>query len=392
LFASFGAGTARGRPAEALHSSTRLPALDGIRGIAIAFVVVFHAFLWSGFRPAVPVDRIVAALSKPGWSGVDLFFVLSGFLITGILYDAKGRDGYFRKFYTRRFLRIFPLYYGFLGVFFIVLPWLRPLGRHHSSLSNDQIWYWTYLANLSFALKGLPPVRSLVHFWSLAVEEHFYLVWPWLVFTLDRRALKVACLGIAVGSLGARAAIWAAAPHPTLPAYMLTPARMDALAVGALVALIAREPGGLAGLAKWAPPAAASSAALLGMVCFWRHDLLPTDAVVQTLGFTLLAIFFGSVLAIAVTSPPETLAGRFFAHPGLRFLGRYSYGLYVFHLPIMWYMRDVLNARSVPALAGSQLAGQVLFTAATGSLTLAVAMVSWHFYEARFLKYKDLFA
>jgi len=375
-----------------VHSRMHLPALDGVRGIAILLVLVFHSFLLGGIRPAVWLDRIVTAVSEPGWSGVDLFFVLSGFLITGILYDAKGRDGYFRNFYARRILRIFPLYYGFLGFVFIVLPRLTPFGRHHLSLLHDQIWYWTYLLNVLISLRGWPPVADLNHLWSLAVEEQFYLVWPWVVFMLGRRALMAACLGMAAGSLAVRAAVWAAAPpHVVQMASVLMPARMDALAAGGLLALLAREPEGLARLTKWGPPATAAAAGLLGMLFYWRHRLVPTDAPVQILGLTLLAIFYGGVLAIAVTSPRDTVAGRLFAHPGLRVLGRYSYGLYIFHLPIMWYARNIVNATSVPALAGSELPGQLLFTAVAAAGSLGAAVLSWHLYEAQFLKLKSLF-
>ncbi|HEX9247481.1 MAG TPA: acyltransferase [bacterium] len=378
--------------AELLHSHAHLPALDGVRGMAILLVLAFHSFLLGGFRPAVALDRIAIALVEPGWSGVDLFFVLSGFLITGILYDAKGRDGYFRNFYARRILRIFPLYYGFLGVVFLLLPRLTPFGRHHASLLHDQVWYWTYLLNVLISLRGWPPVADFNHFWSLAVEEQFYLVWPFVVFMLGRRALLLACVGIAAGSFAVRAALWAASP-PTVAqmASVLMPARMDALAVGALIALVAREPGGLARLSRWAPPAAAAAAGCLGMIFYWRHSLAPTDAAVQILGFTLLAIFYGGLLAVTLTSPRESAAGRLFAHPGLRLLGRYSYGFYVFHLPIIWVTRNFLNAASLPAVAGSELPGQLLFTAVVAAASLGAAALSWHLYESRFLKLKVLF-
>ncbi len=379
----------RGQPSESLPSLTHVPALDGIRGIAILLVVVYHSVRYGGIQPTVALDRIFYKLSLSGWSGVDLFFVLSGFLITGILYDAKGGDRYFRNFYARRILRIFPLYYGFLCFFFVILPSLAPLGRQFSSLLKDQIWYWTYLVNVSIALKGWPPVPALIHFWSLAVEEQFYLVWPWIVFFLGRRTLMLACVGIAAGSLGVRVALHAMA-HP-LAAYVLTPSRMDALALGGLLALIAREPGGLSRLVRWARPAVVSSAVFLAMIFYWRHGLAFTDAIVQTIGFTFLAILFGGILVIALASPPETVAGRLFAHRSLKSLGRYSYALYVFHHPIMFYMGRFFSVGSIPRLAGSQLSGQLLFTALTASVSLAAALLSWHLYEAQFLKLKALF-
>ncbi len=379
----------RGQPPESFHSRMHVPALDGLRGIAIALVVVYHSVRYGGIQPTVAFDRIFFKLGLSGWSGVDLFFVISGFLITGILCDAKGGDRYFRNFYARRILRIFPLYYGFLFFLFVILPLLAPLGDEFSSLLKDKLWYWTYLVNVLIALKGWPPVRDIEHFWSLAVEEQFYLVWPWIVLILTRRALMRTCLAIAAGSLGVRVALRAMAQP--LAAYVLTPSRMDALALGGLLALIAREPGGLSRLAKWARPAVVSSAVFLGMIFLWRHGLTFRHAVVQTIGFTLLAILYGGILAVAVASPPDTVAGRLFADRFLSFLGRYSYAVYVFHLPVIFYMGRFFNAGGIPRLAGSQLPGQLLFTTSAASVSLAAALVSWHLYEAQFLKLKALF-
>lgn len=131
--------------------------------------------------------------------------------------------------------------------------------------------------------------------------------------------------------------------------------------------------------------------ALLAVIFLWRGRLVFRDPVVLTVGFTLLAIFFGGVLVVAVASPPGALAGRFFAHRFLRVLGRYSYAMYVFHLPLIFYMRFYFNVGSIPKLAGSQLPGQLLFTVVVSSASLVAASLSWHLYEAQFLKLKDLF-
>src|SRR6185369_11811956 len=119
-----------------------------------------------------------------GWIGVDLFFVLSGFLITGILYDAKARKDYFRNFYARRFLRILPLYYGILALYILVFPRISIVPqRQYQSLVEHQLWFWTHLSNVSIAIEGYGnQQRGWTHFWSLAVEEQFYLVWPAVVF------------------------------------------------------------------------------------------------------------------------------------------------------------------------------------------------------------------
>ena len=141
------------------------PALDGVRGLAIALVVASHVTTWP---PATQ-----------GWIGVDLFFVLSGFLITGILADSRNVIGRARAFYVRRALRILPLYYGVLVTLFVVIPILHPLHtQEYQTLAREQWWYWTYLQNWRIASAHSIDGGSLVWFWSLAIEEQFYLIWP----------------------------------------------------------------------------------------------------------------------------------------------------------------------------------------------------------------------
>ena len=135
-------------------SGLHVPALDGIRGIAILLVMVHHFTIFGMGAPTTVLDKRVYKLFAAGWCGVDLFFVLSGFLITGILLDAKGGAHFFRNFYMRRFLRIFPLYYGFLFAFFVLLPLTFSLGDNFRSLLEQQGWYWSYLVNLPIAMEG----------------------------------------------------------------------------------------------------------------------------------------------------------------------------------------------------------------------------------------------
>ena len=133
---------------------TYIPALDGIRGIAILLVMLHHFTIYGGMQPTATADKLFYLVASAGWCGVDLFFVLSGFLITGILFDTKESSHFFRNFYMRRCLRIFPLYYGSLAVVFIVLPWFMPLGWRFHQLLTEQGWYWVYLSNVLIAAKG----------------------------------------------------------------------------------------------------------------------------------------------------------------------------------------------------------------------------------------------
>jgi peptidoglycan/LPS O-acetylase OafA/YrhL len=344
---------------------THVPALDGIRGIAILLVMFCHFTLYGGMQPACTLDKLYYRVALAGWVGVDLFFVLSGYLITGILLDTKGGEYFFRNFYIRRALRIFPLYYGFLLLFFVILPLTMPTSESLRLLHRDQGWYWGYLANVLIAFEGWTPVPGTVgHLWSLAVEEQFYLIWP---------------VGLSL------------AGNPTA-AYVLTPARMDALAVGAFLALAAREPSGLANVLRFVWPVIAGSSVSLASILIWRGALRPESMAVQTIGYTSIAFLCGALLTLAATSTPETKIGRILSHPILVSFGYYSYALYIFHLPITSFLeQQVLSVGALPTVMGSLLPAQAVFTMVATVTAFAIAFLSWLLYEVQFLNLKGLF-
>jgi peptidoglycan/LPS O-acetylase OafA/YrhL len=161
------------RPAQARGTPRHMPALDGIRGLAIALVMIHHFVAFGGMSLANRIDALFFKVAYAGWTGVQLFFVLSGFLITMILYDAKGTRHFFLTFYMRRAVRIFPLYYGGLLVLFVLIPLLTAGGGQFYLPLYDQLWYWGYGVNFLVALEGWHAysLTSIQHFWSLAVEE-----------------------------------------------------------------------------------------------------------------------------------------------------------------------------------------------------------------------------
>jgi peptidoglycan/LPS O-acetylase OafA/YrhL len=346
---------------------TSVPALDGLRGLAILLVLVFHFDLHCPgiVRAHAPlVDRIAWKLAETGWVGVDLFFVLSGFLITGVLQRSKTHARYYGNFYARRALRIFPLHYIVLVAALVAVPAMRV----------DAVWYACFASNLKIATTGFGAHAVLGHFWSLAVEVQLYLLWPIAVRALDQRKLAWLCALVIILAVIVRCAL-VLANHSTA-AYVLTVARMDAFAVGALVSL--------------APPlftkerfvkVGAAAAAALVMVVLWRRRLYLYDDVVVTLGYSLVALAFGSLLGIAVHGRAGLLSGR-----ALRFFGRYSYALYVVHYPLLFLLPQ--NGGGMFRVFGSQLPGELLFMVIAVLVCVVLALVSWHVCEKHALALK----
>jgi len=368
-----------------------VPALDGVRGVAILLVLIFHFSVYGhGLAPSgLFIDRLYYRVAGAGWIGVDLFFVLSGFLITGILYDAKESRHYFRNFYARRILRIFPLYYGALILFLVVLPWLRPDHSGLSSMARDGVWYWSYLSNVKFASDGWPQFGAIGHFWSLAVEEQFYLLWPALVLALSRRQLQIACLVCVIAALSVRVALIAQGNNTA--AFVLTPARIDALAVGAYLAVTARGPEGLHRLSRLALPSAVLLSLSVLVIFVLRKGFAGYDPVVLTIGLTILALLFGAILVLALTLARNTFVARVFGSSFLSFFGRYSYGIYVFHHPILFFKSGIIPLAIVPSVFGSQLLRQFVFLVIGTAVSVGIAFLSWHLFEKQFLKLKTLF-
>ncbi len=359
----------------------RIPVLDGVRGVAVLLVMFAHFGKPDTDGFGVTLER---GISSFGWAGVDLFFVLSGFLITGILLDTRESPSFFRTFYTRRFLRIFPLYYAFLAI--VLWLWGPRAGADEA---QRQGWLWAYLTNFDIVRHGVFFGASSVlnHLWSLAVEEHFYFVWPFFVFLLDRRRLAmVAVLGL-VGAEVARIGLQLHGSR-AIAAYMLTPTRVDGLAIGALLAILARSPGEICQVEAVCRVATRGGG---------RGDWLRVHAgaalqpwKVVPIALPALAIGFGAMLLLAVAADDASLLARFFRSRVLRFYGRYSYGLYVWHPMVGWTLTGAgltqhVIARAVPGGAATAVTSFLV----RGGVATLVALVSWNLIEQPFLRLKD---
>src|SRR5580698_4874390 len=369
-------------PVEATEIGRHIPALDGLRALAILLVVPHNVDL---LRPPVPrADYPIALLMHAGWIGVQLFFVLSGFLISGNLLDTRGSGNYFSAFFGRRALRILPLYFAVLIVAFLVAPALVTLPQELRDTLGHQVWLWTFTANWTQPFNG--GVYGFGHFWSLAVEEQFYLLWPLVVLFCGPRALLWACGVAAATSLLLRSAL-IAAHFPPEALYMFTPCRMDALALGAASAAVIRIPQFRARLQGAAPKVALAAAILLLVVAGSTRLFAMYEVSTQTVGYTLLSLAF-ALLVLLTTLPSRGMlsqAMRVLGCKPLALIGRYSYGMYVFHLPLHVFFGAGLMHRIAPNPTAAQA---LAYTTVMMGITFVLAALSYELFERQFLKLK----
>ena len=362
--------------------------LDGVRGLAILMVMALH-FVGDATAQSF-LQSVIVKVASYGLLGVDLFFVLSGFLITGILLDSKGRPGYFRNFYARRTLRIFPLYYGVLAVVFLILPLFTTLSPMLEHARVQQGWLWTYTANFYVAYKGSwSSLTYMTHFWSLAIEEHFYLVWPVVVYMLRRETLERVCVAIILTSLSLR--IWLALTGVSDVAIsVLTPCRIDTLCVGGLLAIVARRDGGLQMLLDNCRAAALGLGAFIVILSAYTALSEADNIVLYQIRTSFFAFFFGALTLVSLRPETEIVA-RIFRWQIMRFFGKYSYGLYVYHGMLTWYFAEVDIERKLDTLLGNHWLAIGSKAALGVSVSLLVAVLSYEFFEKRFLMLKRYF-
>lgn len=344
-----------------------IPALDGLRGIAALIVMLFHIF---------------PNHFKFGWMGVDLFFVLSGFLITGILLESKGSPYYYRNYLAKRSLRIFPLYYFFLIVFFIVFPLVGYSDSiyNYDYLSSSQSWYWLYIQNWRIFFDAHYPGEDIIsHFWSLAIEEQFYIFWPFVIYFLPKDKVMQTCLFLIMVSIVTRLYLFLGVEMDFIKIYVFTFSRLDALAVGGLLAGMVRNEKWLAWLKQYS----------LWILIISGGIVLATMGLNRsfdfyyftTYGFTVLAVFFGSSLLLVLSTNRFNIAKTIAESKPLTFFGKYSYGLYVYHVPVLRICMHELK----------DVVGRSVMLVIAFILSIVVAYISYHLIEKHFLKLKSRF-
>ncbi|MCC7097555.1 MAG: acyltransferase [Thermomonas sp.] len=338
-----------------------------MRALAALSVMVFHFVALFGRQ----YPGWLRQASVPGQTGVDLFFVLSGFLITRILLETAGRDGYYRAFYARRILRIFPLYFAYLGIHFFLLPLVLDA---RIPAFREQVWSWLFLENVAQTFPALGS-EGPNHYWSLAVEEHFYLMWPFVVASCNRRTLLRIIGGILLLSPVLRFVL----ASRGYGVFYLTPTRLDGLSLGAGIAIVLADRQEAPG---WMVPLSRTLCLALPVL------LLPLfvefsgsgDALLQAVKLSLIPLFYAAFVALCLADGTFAPVRRILEAHWLRWVGGISYGLYVFH-PACFR----IVARFFPAIP---LPGTILLAF---GLSFLSAWASFRWFESRFLSLKRYF-
>ena len=341
--------------------SKKIPQLDAVRGVAILMVILHNQ--GSAF-PSLHLERLFAN----GWMGVDLFFVLSGFLITGILVDTKQSDGYVKNFYARRCLRIWPLYYALIVFMFVIVPRLRPADAH-TVFDKSSPW-WAYPLFLQNVLIPSPTNAAgpLAVTWSLAIEEQFYLVWPWVI----RYGSPAQVRRLALLVIGLSPALRLYLSFHDVNLYTNVFCRLDGLMAGALLALVVRSDAFLPG--RFVRPA--WMALVVAVPLAFATEAVNARWIVFSLSAAASAAFVYLALFSSHTWLQAALTNRF-----LVYTGTISYGLYLLH-KIPFDLAKTFHLDRHPLLALP-----ILLAAC-----YALAALSWNLLEQPFLRLKRYFA
>lgn len=365
--------------------STHILELDGFRGLAILIVTI------NRFAKYVPTETLTGAVCAKvfelGERGVDLFFVLSGFLITGVLLETREQAGFFRNFFARRTLRIFPLYFAALFGLLILIPAIWPSSHPFQAAQEQQFYLWTYLANVRIAMTREWCLGSLDHFWSLAVEEHFYLLWPFIVWGLGRKRTFVFALAFAATCALARISFAMLSENETATDVMSF-FRFDGLLLGSAIACLVREPHDLQRFGRAAKYVWLATVPIIFMLALHGGRLL-------TISHSIWAIFWTCVLVMLLTSSRNNPLAGMFRQSWIRSLGKYSYAMYVFQNPLIPILAGVLSVSGIATILSmnpdTAILPTIIYTVIMFAITYGIAILSWHLLEKHCLKLKRYF-
>lgn len=358
-------------------SRVHYPALDGLRGVAILLVVFYHNFDFSEYFFF-------------GWLGVDLFFVLSGYLITDILIKTVHAKNYFKNFYAKRILRIFPLYFLSLIILLLILPLIKNFPLDLSVYADNQWWFWTYLQNWFLIFKNVShPNYAMHHYWSLAVEEQFYIIWPFVIYFFKKPKPLLIITGlILTGVIITRFSLWTFQIKDFNYFGLYTYTRIDGICIGSMLALLQFMKSAF--IKKYFTGIILVLALINFLFFFFNRSNQFSFPFLAVVGYTTFAALFALLIHEIVINESRLFNGLLKFSP-LRFMGKISYGLYILHWPVYLIFFDSLSEWTGLALG---LTGKMqnIFVAIT--LTLAgiiLSILSFYLFERHFLKLKKKF-
>lgn len=345
-------------------SKVIIPELDGIRGLAIILVIAHHCF------------RLTF-----GWVGVDLFFVLSGFLITGILLDTKSNENYYRNFWARRILRIFPLYYCVL-----ILIFLPQTLFQLNIIGEPSITYWFYLQNLKFTFDGSFPQGKgpLNHFWSLAIEEQFYLIFPVIIKSLRPKMFLLTSAFFIISAIILRFYLYF---NNNIGYYVFTFCRIDALLIGAILAYLIRNKKDL--ITKYIHYFFVFSLLIL-VFLFLTGTTKNSDKYLATFGYTIIAVFFATIIVYSISNFKLNFLKVFFNIKALKFFGKIAYGLYIYHYILYVLFKPAIETIIYSFIQNGYIS-KVLVSIILVTITVLISTLSYLLFEKRFLLLKNRF-
>jgi peptidoglycan/LPS O-acetylase OafA/YrhL len=349
------------------------PALDGLRGFAILAVLFHHNFDF------LPMPRF-------GWLGVDLFFVLSGFLITDILLRTKEQKNFLTNFFIRRVLRIFPLYYGIIVSFFILAPLAREFRDQYSYCYIHRGMLWIPLQNLLQIISPRPNSNTVFdHFWSLSVEEQFYLFWPFMIVLCKRNKQLIWFVSFVLfGFILFRLFSFLHFGSGMMFYQLQFRTRIDGLCIGSLIAI-------------WrniSVKTVRKKLVVLSTIILSLHAIafilsktelnLPHFSIV---GYSTMGVFFGWILVVIIENrnkPSKIL----FENKAIKGLGKISYGLYVYHWPLLVLFK-IYFIGSIMHLGLTDYQSYIIVSISAAIVAIVVSIVSYNLFEKRILALKE---
>jgi len=353
------------------------PVLDGIRGFAILLVIFYHNF---GF-----INYFFF-----GWLGVDLFFVLSGYLITDILLKTLGTKNYLRNFYMRRILRIFPLYYFSLILFLLIVPNFPNFPNipiDFSYYTQNQLWLWTYLQNWLYIFIPTNTTNALHHFWSLAVEEQFYIFWPLaILFVRKTNYLLWFVCALLILVIATRFFVWVYKIEDLAYFNLYTFTRIDGICIGCMLSLVQKINIGF--FKKYTSTIVFILAGINFIFYFFNRRYQFTFPYLAIVGYTTFAIMFALLIQEAATGKTKII-NIIFENPVLKFFGKISHGLYVFHWPLFIMISPYIKGWAEKYT--TSFYSQIISSVFASVVAIAISVISFRYFESIFLNLKYRF-